>query len=65
MKETTYSAFTAEKRGLSHLTSEAKTFGRQRTYYRVTQTGKDYYREKCLEWQETKEVVSKFIKEAK
>ncbi|MGI5896695.1 MAG: PadR family transcriptional regulator [Oscillospiraceae bacterium] len=66
MKETTlYSAFTRlEKNGFiaSYLGSE--TFGRQRTYYRVTQAGKDYYREKCLEWQETKEVVSKFIKEA-
>lgn len=67
MKETTlYSAFTRlEKNGFIESYLGSETFGRQRTYYRITQAGRGYYREKCLEWQETKAVVSKFIREAK
>ena len=35
--------------------------GKKRTYYRVTDAGKQYYREKCEEWDLTKDVVGKFI----
>ena len=37
--------------------------GKRRTYYRITEQGRQYYREKCAEWTLTKEVVEKFIKQ--
>ena len=30
--------------------------------YRITEEGRRYYEEKCLEWQVTKEVVERFIR---
>ena len=63
MKETTlYSAFSRlEKSG--YLTSYAgsESGGRERTYYSLSQSGKNYYREKCLEWALTKDLIAKFI----
>ena len=66
IKETTlYSAFTRmEKNGyiesfVSEPDPEART--KKRTYYRITDKGLDYYREKCDEWNLTKEVVECFI----
>lgn len=66
IKETTlYSAFTRmEKNGYieSFVQSEnAEGNGKKRTYYRTTDTGKQYYRDKCSEWQLTKDVVERFI----
>ena len=66
IKETTlYSAFTRlEKNGFVESFSENVTIsGKRRTYYRITDQGRQYYREKCAEWTLTKEVVEKFIKE--
>ncbi|MDE5698776.1 MAG: PadR family transcriptional regulator [Lachnospiraceae bacterium] len=66
IKETTlYSAFTRlEKNGFVESYSENVTIsGKRRTYYRITEQGRQYYREKCAEWTLTKEVVEKFIKE--
>ena len=66
IKETTlYSAFTRlEKNGFVESFSENATIsGKRRTYYRITDKGRQYYREKCAEWTLTKEVVEKFIKE--
>ncbi|MDF2927710.1 MAG: PadR family transcriptional regulator [Paenibacillaceae bacterium] len=65
MKETTlYSAFTRlEKNGFIESFYKEETFGKRRTYYRMTAAGLAYYREKCNEWQVTQEVVNKFIKE--
>lgn len=65
MKETTlYSAFARlEKNGYIFPFYKDETFGKRRTYYRITPEGKMYYLEKCQEWKLTKEVVSKFIKE--
>lgn len=66
IKETTlYSAFTRlEKNGFVEAFSEnAAINGKRRTYYRITEQGRQYYREKCAEWTLTKEVVEKFIKE--
>lgn len=65
MKETTlYSAFTRlEKNGYIESFYGSKTNGKRRTYYRITQAGKDYYREKCREWELTKEVVDQFHQE--
>lgn len=63
MKETTlYSALTRlEKNGW--ITSYSGLHdGRKRTYYRITDTGRSYYREKCGEWELTKEVIDKFTK---
>ena len=37
--------------------------GKKRTYYRITDSGKAYYREKCEEWQLTKDVIERFISE--
>ena len=66
IKETTlYSAFTRmEKNGYVESFNDADTAnGKRRTYYRITELGKQYYNEKCEEWIVTKDVVEKFIKE--
>ena len=65
MKEITlYSAFSRlEKNGYISSYSGDETNGKRRTYYKLTNEGLVYYKEKCLEWQITKEVVDKFIKE--
>ena len=64
IKETTlYSAFTRlEKNGyVTSFYDNANTTGKRRTYYRITDAGKAYYRMKCEEWILTQEVVSNFI----
>lgn len=63
IKETTlYSAFTRmENNGYIESYSQEADNGKRRTYYRITQSGQDYYKEKCEEWNLTKEVVEKFI----
>jgi PadR family transcriptional regulator, regulatory protein PadR len=35
--------------------------GGKRRYYRITSLGKAYFREKMLEWQETKEIIDIFM----
>ena len=64
IKETTlYSAFTRlERGGLVESFSQEAENGKRRTYYRITQAGRELYREKCREWKLTQEVVSHFIK---
>lgn len=64
IKETTlYSAFTRmEKNGyVESFSQEAEGSAKKRTYYRITDAGREYYNEKCEEWNLTKEVVEKFI----
>lgn len=63
IKETTlYSAFTRlEKNAYIESYYGDETGGKRRTYYRITDCGKAYYRDKCEEWTLTKEVVEKFI----
>ncbi len=65
IKETTlYSAFSRlEKNGYIQSYSGEESFGKQRTYFRITQAGISYYKDKCKEWKVTQEVVNKFIKE--
>lgn len=65
MKETTlYSAFARmEKNGYIEAFYRDESFGKRRTYYRITERGLVYYREKCEEWKVTQEVVNIFIKE--
>ena len=64
IKETTlYSAFTRmEKNGyIESFSSDEEGSGKRRTYYRITESGKNFYKEKCREWILTKEVVEHFI----
>lgn len=66
IKETTlYSAFTRmEKNGyIESFYDDDSGNGKRRTYYRITDSGRGYYQEKCAEWKLTKEVVEKFIQE--
>lgn len=64
MKETTlYSAFNRlEKNGYITSFPGTESNGKQRTYYRLTEAGIDYYRSKCHEWELTKDVVARFIR---
>lgn len=63
IKETTlYSAFNRlEKNGYVTSFFGNETNGKRRTYYRITEAGKEYYRTKCEEWHVTKAVIEKFI----
>lgn len=65
IKETTlYSAFTRlEKNGYITSFSKEAENGKRRTYYQITDSGLKYYREKCEEWQLTKDVIERFISE--
>ena len=64
IKETTlYSAFSRmEKNGyIESYESAGDGSGKKRTYYRISDAGLKYYREKCNEWELTKDVVQRFI----
>lgn len=66
IKETTlYSAFTRMEKNefIESFVAEPGPDGngKKRTYYRITEKGKEYYREKCEEWALTKDVIEKFI----
>ncbi|HEY5583219.1 MAG TPA: PadR family transcriptional regulator [Ruminiclostridium sp.] len=67
MKETTlYSTFNRlENNGFIKSFYKDETFGKRRTYYRITSAGLSYYKEKCEEWKLTKDVINRFIKEEK
>ena len=67
MKETTlYSAFSRMEK-LGYLSPYAGSYsgGRERTYYTLTDGGRQYYRQKCSEWAFTKDLITKFILEEK
>ena len=53
---------TPPSQGLRKTFSGDETNGKRRTYYRITETGRRYYAEKCEEWKVTKEVVEQFIR---
>lgn len=63
IKETTlYSAFTRmERSGLIESYPGSITHGKPRTYYRLTDKGREFLEEKRLEWDFTKKIISKFI----
>ena len=65
IKETTlYSAFNRlMENGYIVSFFKEETHGQRRKYYRITQEGINYYKEKCKEWNLTKEVINKFVKE--
>lgn len=63
MKETTlYSAFNRLSKNGFIESFEHNEVSR-RTYYRITEEGRLYYREKCQEWKVTQDVINRFIKE--
>jgi len=64
IKETTlYSTFARmEKKGFVTSYYGDESFGRRRIYYSITGEGKKYYKDKCIEWQQTKEVIDKFTR---
>ena len=63
MKETTlYSAFSRlEKGGYLRAYPGSYSGGRERTYYALTEEGRAYYRQKCVEWELTKGLIANFI----
>ena len=66
IKETTlYSAFTRMEKNefIESFVADPGPDGngKKRTYYRITEKGKAYYKEKCEEWALTKDVIEKFI----
>lgn len=65
MKETTlYSVFNRlEKNGYISSYYGTETMGKRRTYYRISDIGRDYYKEKCEEWSATKQLINYFVKE--
>lgn len=65
IKETTlYSALNRlEKKGYILSYDGTKTFGRARTYFKITELGKIYLREKVEEWKLTREVINNFMEE--
>jgi PadR family transcriptional regulator PadR len=64
IKETTlYSTFNRlEKNGYVESYYGEETFGKRRTYLKITPLGISYYKEKCEEWKVTQNVINKFIK---
>lgn len=62
IKETTlYSTFNRlEKNGYIASYYGNETFGRRRTYYTITSSGRAYYSEKCTEWVQTQKVINCF-----
>lgn len=64
IKETTlYSAFNRLlKNEYIESFHKDETHGKKRTYYRITEKGKQYYHDKCVEWELTKEVINRFVK---
>ena len=64
IKETTlYSAFSRlEKGGHLHAYPGSYSGGRERTYYGLTEGGRQYYRQKCVEWELTQGLISKFVR---
>jgi len=65
MKETTlYSAFyRLEANNYIESFYGEESYGKRRTYYKITSKGIEYYKEKCREWELTKDVINRFIKE--
>ncbi|MFN6737230.1 PadR family transcriptional regulator [Enterococcus gallinarum] len=63
IKETTlYSAFTRlEKQGLIRSYPGEVTHGKKRTYYQISEAGREFLEVKKQEWQQTKIIVERFL----
>lgn len=64
LKETTlYSALRRlEKQGVISSFKGSQSQGRARTYYELTPEGHAHYRDRCAEWQETVDLVRRFVR---
>lgn len=64
LKETTlYSALRRlEQQGAISSFKGSQSHGRARTYYELTDTGMAHYRERCEEWQQTVDLVRRFVR---
>ena len=63
IKETTvYSAFSRLEKAGQITSFTDMSSGKKRTYYQISENGKEYYRAKCDEWILTKEIVECFIR---
>lgn len=65
IKETTlYSAFNRLEKN-AYITSYPGqiTHGKKRTYYQITDSGREFLLEKRQEWKVTKQIVNQFMKE--
>jgi PadR family transcriptional regulator PadR len=40
-----------------------ETFGKRRTYYKITKEGRTLYQSKCKEWAQAKTVIDRFVVE--
>lgn len=65
IKETTlYSAINRlQKNGYISAYSGTESLGKPRTYYTITDSGRAFYKEKCVEWHYTKQVIDLFTVE--
>ena len=52
-----------EKNGYILSYEGTETFGRPRTYYRLSTLGKQFLTEKSSEWKDTKDIINEFFKE--
>ena len=52
-----------EKNGYILSYEGPETFGRPRTYYRLSTLGKQFLTEKSSEWKDTKDIINEFFKE--
>lgn len=64
IRETTlYSAINRlQERGSIRGYEGVETFGRSRTYYAITDSGRDYLREKQTEWEHIRAVIDTIVK---
>ena len=64
LRETTlYSTLNRlERNGFLESFDGEVTYGKKRTYYRITHAGLEHYRKKCTEWELIKDLIPNFIR---
>lgn len=63
LKETTlYSALNRLEQADYVASYPDESSGKRRTYYRLLESGQEYYEEKCQEWELIKQVIERFIR---
>lgn len=65
MKEATLYSIVSrlEKRGMIESYLGEKTHGKKRRYYKITQLGNAYYKQKKLEWLELKDILNTLLED--